>query len=392
MMRKKLLFITSILLMTSLCACNQEKNTSQPDGLIANDAQIQSIESTVPTEPEVILPDLNAEFSSWQEAYRTYIDYLTKKNSDTEKANATYRYSLIHMNDDDIPELYFLSCEDNRGEAVATYYNKHLVTLNLSNTSSADYIEKQGLLYHHPAKAPVSVYELKDGVFSKIASGEYSWDYEQGEKIQPDSQGRPANQYQWEGKEVSEQDFDKNLNAVFDTASGKKPENWYPTDEMLSVLETGANLSANHRYELIVQDVSWTEAQTLCHEKGGYLATVTAPEERQAILELMKQEEKLDIRFFVGYRANETIDNQIAEARWINADGSTAPAGNLPNFWEYQAPDYSFVAPEFEIQECGVLKYYPDTDKIYLFSAPDELVSTLPEYTGTIGYVCEYDN
>lgn len=388
MMKKKILLITSILFMLSLCGCNQKNNSdSETLRLVENNAQIKSIYET-----ENNLPDLNTEFSSWQEAYINYINYQVQTSSNPEDARIIYRYSLIYLDNDEIPELYFLSCEEARGEAVATYYNKHLVTLELSNTSSADYIEKQGLIYHHPAKYPVSVYELKNGVFSKITSGEYSWDYEQGEKIYPDSQDRPANQYKWENISVSEQEFDEKLNAVFDTESSTKPENWYPVEEMLSVLETGTNSSANHRYELITQNVSWTEAQTICHEKGGYLATVTAPEERQAILELMKQEDKLDISFFVGYRALEEVDNQLLENRWINADSSITLAGNLPNFWEYQAPDYNFVFSGFELQECGLLKYYETTDNIYLFSAPDNIIALLPEYTGTIGFVCEYDN
>lgn len=388
-----------LLFLTGMCACQKQKDSENSDNLVQNHAQIESI-SPATTEEPVILPDLNVTFSTWQEAYTIYIDYLIKKGisaKNTEDAESIYRYALVYLDDDDIPELYFLSCSDSTGEAVATWHDNHLVTLELSNTSAADYIEKSGLLYHHPSKAtnsPVTVYELKNGAFQKIASGAYRWDSTKSDddRISMDSQNRPANIYEWEGKSVSEQEFDQKLNAVFDTKNSQRPENWYPTDEILAVLETGAHLSANHRYELITADVSWTEAQTLCQEKGGYLATITAPEERQAILELMKQDEKTDIRFFVGYRKQEEIDGQSLKDRWINADGTETPAGNLPGFWEHQAPDYNFIMPEFEVQECGILKYYPETDKIYLFSAPDELISTLADYAGKIGYVCEYDN
>ncbi|MDE5754615.1 MAG: hypothetical protein K2H89_08745 [Oscillospiraceae bacterium] len=389
MLKKKAALCISLAFLAGLCACQKNNPDSQEDSrsLIENPAQIETI-SNSSTEPSVILPDLEAEFDSWQDAYAVYIDYLLKKSSDAEDANTIYCYSLVYLDDDEIPELYFLSCSESIGESVASWSDKHLAILELSNTSATDYIEKKGLIYHHPSKASNStstVYELKNGVFTAIASGSYRWDAEQGgENIQVDSQGRPANIYEWESESVSEQEFDQKLNAVYDTERSIRPQNWYPTDEMLSVLETGANLSATHRYELIVQDISWTEAQALCHEKGGYLATVTAPEERQTILELLKEQELTESLFFVGYQVN--------PERWILADQSEVPAGNLINFWEYQAPDYNFIEPEFEIQECGILKYYPETDKIYLFSAPDELVSTLPEYAGKIGYVCEYDD
>lgn len=376
-----------LLAQTGFCACQKNNSDSQENSDPEN-AAIQTAtapDADSPTESPVILPDLKAEFDSWQDAYTVYIDYLLKKSPDKENANANYRYSLIYLDDDDIPELYFLSCSDSTGESIASWSDKQLSVLELSNTNAADYIEKTGLLYHHPAKAEkVTVYELKNGVFNPVAAGSYRWDAEKGgESVETDSQGRPANIYEWESESVSEQEFDQKLNAVYETERSIRPQDWYPTDEMLSVLETGKHISADHRYELIIQDVSWTEAQTLCQEKGGYLATITAPEERLAILELMKQEEKSDYEFFVGYRTE--------PERWIAADQSEIPAGTLPGFWEYQAPDYNFIEPEFEIQECGILKYYPETDKIYLFSAPDALVSTLPEYAGKIGYICEYD-
>ena len=389
MLRKKTAVCVCLAFLTGLCACQKNNPDSQEDSssLIENPAQIETI-SDSPIESPVSLPDLKAEFDSWQDAYAVYIDYLIKKNPDTEEANTSYRYSLVYLDDDEIPELYFLSCSESIGESVASWSDKHLAILELSNTNATDYIEKKGLIYHHPSKASDStatVYELKNGVFTAIASGSYRWDAEQGgETIQADSQGRPANIYEWESESVSEQEFDQNLNAVYDTERSIRPQDWYPTDEMLSVLETGQHVSATHHYEFVTADVSWTEAQALCRENGGYLAVITAPEERRTILKQLQEQNLTESLFFVGYQVN--------PERWILADQSEVPAGNLINFWEYQAPDYSFIEPEFELQECGILKYYPETDKIYLFSAPDALISTLPEYAGKIGYVCEYDD
>ncbi|MDE5768540.1 MAG: C-type lectin domain-containing protein [Oscillospiraceae bacterium] len=392
MRKKQTAFLASLILLAQIgfCACQKDNSDSQKrsDSLMENSAQIETVLST---ESPVILPDLSAEFSTWQEAYAVYIDYLIQKNPDPEFAKNNYRFALIQLDDDpeQIPELYFLSCSDAIGESVATWHEKHLVTLGLSNTSAADYIEKSNLLYHHPSKAtnsPATVYALRNGVFEKIASGAYWWDSAKAnnDKIEMDSRNRPANAYEWEGKSVSEQEFDQNLNAVYDTERSIRPQEWYPVDEILSVLETGMHTSVEHRYEFITADVSWTEAQASCREKGGYLAVITAPEERRTILEQLEEQNLTESLFFVGYQVN--------PERWILADQSEIPAGNLINFWEYQAPDYSFIEPEFETQECGILKYYPETDQIYLFAAPDELISTLPEYAGKIGYVCEYDN
>ena len=38
---------------------------------------------------------------------------------------------------------------------------------------------------------------------------------------------------------------------------------------------------------------------------------------------------------------------------------------------------------------CGLIKY---VGGIYLFDAPDNLVEVSPEYSGKMGYICEFDD
>ena len=54
---------------------------------------------------------------------------------------------------------------------------------------------------------------------------------------------------------------------------------------MRSLLERKETASAAHRYELIVEDLTWTEAYEACEEKGGYLATLTSWEEFRRVQE-----------------------------------------------------------------------------------------------------------
>ena len=56
-------------------------------------------------------------------------------------------------------------------------------------------------------------------------------------------------------------------------------------------------VSAKHRYELIVKDVTWKEAKVLCHESGGYLATITSHEEYERLQEQMISGHKEDITY-----------------------------------------------------------------------------------------------
>ncbi len=40
---------------------------------------------------------------------------------------------------------------------------------------------------------------------------------------------------------------------------------------------------AKHRYELIIEELTWMEARRACKERGGYLATLTSGEEFERI-------------------------------------------------------------------------------------------------------------
>ena len=56
-------------------------------------------------------------------------------------------------------------------------------------------------------------------------------------------------------------------------------------------------VSAKYRYELIVKDVTWKEAEVLCHESSAYLATITSHEEYERLRERMISEHKEDITY-----------------------------------------------------------------------------------------------
>lgn len=47
--------------------------------------------------------------------------------------------------------------------------------------------------------------------------------------------------------------------------------------------------------------------------------------------------------------------------------------------------------PERDETDCGLVKYNKETNQIYVFEAPDNLLETSPQYTGKMGYICEYD-
>ena len=166
-------------------------------------------------------------------------------------------------------------------------------------------------------------------------------------------------------------------------------EQMYSKEEILSVLRTGHHTSYGHRYELICADVSWDEARELCMEKGGYLATITSPAEQDIVQKQIEDENLQEISFYVGYRRAEWVGDEFMEPRWINADESFTSADHMHGFWKYSLPEYDYEQSQWEDTVCGLIKY---VGGIYLYDAPDNLVEVSPEYSGKMGYICEFDD
>lgn len=78
------------------------------------------------------------------------------------------------------------------------------------------------------------------------------------------------------------------------------------------------------------------------------------------------------------------------------ADGTFTDAVCLEGLSDYYAPDYDYSNSSGSVdigeKDCGIVKYYDSNSKIYVFEAADNLIEVLPELSGKVGYICEFDN
>ena len=326
-------------------------------------------------------------YASWKEAYSNYIEEACEDGGG-------FEYALINLDDDDLPELYIDTVVEAGGEQVLAYHDGNLQCLQLSRIGSL-YLPGSGLLYNncgHMDYYPVFIYKLYQGDFYQIGTGIWgSLDWENG--YETDENGCLIYQYEWEGTRCSEEEFHEKINELFPVADGVRAENWYNRSEMLSVLNTGHHSAYGHSYELFTGDLTWEEAQRACVEKGGYLATITSPEERQIITELIEAENKTEYSFYVGFKAFCRIDGVLQEEGWIEKDGSLCDGHSFTDFEFYFFPGYDYNNEEwdFTLGQIGLMKYSNETNKIYKFEAPMNLLSYAPQYSGKIGFICEYE-
>ncbi len=387
-MKYKLCFTAIFALLLTCCTSNKtllEESLNITE--YAEESFTATINDIVPTDDNTAV--LSSEFvaSGWRRAYAEYI----KKFSDC----SYFSYSLIYLDDDDIPELFVSTGGEASGEIVLTYFNEQVYEQPISRLGTK-YIERSGLLYcdnGHMGYYPVYIKKLESGVFSDIATGTRCCRLSEEGKILFDENDSLIMEYVWEDDVVSEDIFYTNIDTIFNREQGVYPNRRYSMVELLSVLNTGGSTSASHRYELIQDNVTWQEAQAFCKEKGGYLATITSPDEQDAVAAQIAKEEKMDVSFYVGYRSNEWVGENFLSSRWINADGSYTYANFLYDFGRYSAPDYDSKKSEWdsENKDCGLIKYYDSVSQIYLFDAPEDLLTVSPEYSGVMGYICEFD-
>lgn len=388
-MKKILYMILSALLLFILTACSSDDKEaiitdSEDKEKAIMSMRVSNDEEAIITDSEVNeAPAKEQEepiLCEWKEKYIQYIETLEYADH--------YDFYLIYLDDNDVPELFLSADTASGGEIVATYYNGAVETCQLSR-SGTRYIERSGLLYTDTGLMgyyPVYITEMKNGAFTQLAEGISKEVTGNGELL--------GYSYEWEGAEVTEEEFQEHVAEFFDVDKGIRPENEYSKEEMLSLLTTGYWTSYGHSYELIIQNCTWNEAQEICKSNGGYLATITSVDEAQTIARQIADEGKTGDVFYVGYRESEWVsDDEFCRSRWINADGSYIPTFLASYLSDYNAPDYTGDEEwEYDDQDCGIIKYYDETESIYVFPGPDELLEVSPQYSGVMGFVCEYDN
>jgi len=165
-------------------------------------------------------------FETWKEAY---IDFLHKMYV-IESADDNWEYSLIYVDDDDIPELFIDTGFSVSGETVVSFYDGTIGTMNRCR-SGMGYIEYGSLLYNENGATgfyPCNIYRLEKGVFSEIGTG---WCNDHC-----DAQGNIYYEYFWEDNVVTEAEFEAHIDELIDRSKCVVPSVLYTEDEILEML------------------------------------------------------------------------------------------------------------------------------------------------------------
>ncbi len=167
------------------------------------------------------------EYVTWQEAY---INFLKKPSATIWVGSGREEYSLIYIDDNDIPELYIDTNVSATGVIIVSFYEGKVRSM-VRDRGGIEYIEYGGLLYCDWGNAgfyPCNVYMLEKGAFSEIGTGWYS-EY-------ADEQGNICYDYFWEGRAVTEAEYEAYIDERIDRSGCVEPSLLYSEDEILEIL------------------------------------------------------------------------------------------------------------------------------------------------------------
>lgn len=277
----------------SLCACGQSASSgendrmeqAQYDGVISQTItddtdrdEMESAETGSMTEERSMTEQTggNGAEAAWrndpelEEWKQVYLDYL-----DTLKGADSLVYSLIYVDDDDIPELvadtgfnYGITL-DGGCQFVLTFHD-HVLDEWKPLRSRFTYIERGNAICKIYSGAgdnerfhSDSVYTIQDGKWVYAGGGYYTERVEMSRLslligkllggYYPDASKRLIYEYCWDdaGTEeyVSEEEYAARLNAIYPEWQGLYPQKYYCLDDICSIIRTGDVISAGHSNE-----------------------------------------------------------------------------------------------------------------------------------------------
>ena len=145
-----------------------------------------------------------------------------------------------------------------------------------------------------------------------------------------------------------------------------------------------------HIYEYYIDNCSWEEAYQKCRAQDGYLVRIESAEEFETICKEIRAKGMQDYMFFIGGRR----DPGSSSYYWIDENNVTTgePINDvnspLNGYWMANEPSFTDGAIE---ETCMEMNFYSGENRWVINDVPNELTDVVPEFTGKIGYICEYE-
>lgn len=148
--------------------------------------------------------------------------------------------------------------------------------------------------------------------------------------------------------------------------------------------------TAIHRYEYVYDDCTWREAYEACRARGGYLVRINTKEEYDYIKKELKEKGYNKGKFFLGGRR----DSGSSRYYWIDENNNLMDEC-LNDSSKWYTSTWLTNEPSFKdgsSEEYYLQMFYYESAGGWVWNdIPNDIISLVPTYSGTVGYICEYD-
>ncbi len=190
-------------------------------------------------EPEIIEdPVLEID---WKERYVSWMKSLMD-----ESGSVGGRFSLLFINEDDIPEMIWKTDIEAQGSILVTYDGGTLDELPLSRTGMT-YLDSRNLVKDYSGEDQVMydrIYSIRDGKWILQAEGSVEEKTAEDGASAGTGQTKPGSAvhktviiYTWQGQEVDGDTYDAKLSALFEPSETAVPTVFYDYSTMIGLLE-----------------------------------------------------------------------------------------------------------------------------------------------------------
>lgn len=196
--------------------------------------KISEIIFTVTENPDSIFDgysiiEVEEEAPKMPEWAKAYYDYLLEKSHQPYYDRENYKCSFIYADSDDIPELYV---QEDTWCSLLYYSDGQVKEKNFPISGNHWYIPQSGLLmedYSEYGNISTTVYQFINGEITSITEG-----YAEFQDVYMDENGMEnwIYDYMFNGEPVSEEEYNRRLNEVFDSSKAIEP--WRDEGESLN--------------------------------------------------------------------------------------------------------------------------------------------------------------
>lgn len=214
-MKKIILSLLLVILFCfSMCLCACQVPTQQNDANTQDLIEKNTHSTTEPSANDTPKDDGTTALD-WKTAYLDFIECRERDYGKESDYGNDFRYALVYIDNDDIPELYAMGTCEADGDLICSYKNGNVIEQHLGRRLGGKYVERSGIIINqngHMGQYYDNVYKLDQTGFSLILNASYSERYVTLEN----NDFEIINEYFIDGKTVSKDEYNNAVNSAVD--------------------------------------------------------------------------------------------------------------------------------------------------------------------------------